>query len=61
MIFPEEYKLVGVKRTTYSSAEELIYFLTDYLIVEKENFDTCNADYEVYYVKKKRERPTQKS
>ena len=52
MIFPDEYKLVGVKRTTDSAAEELIYFLTDYLIVEKENSDTCNTDYEVYYVKK---------
>lgn len=52
MIFPDEYKLVGVKRTTDSAAEELIYFLTDYLIVEKEKSDTCNANYEVYYVKK---------
>ncbi len=52
MIFPDEYKLVGVKRSTNSTTEELIYFLTDYLIVEKENSDTCNANYEVYYVKK---------
>jgi len=52
MIFPDEYKLVGVKRTTDSAAEELIYFLTDYLIVEKENSDTFNTNYEVYYVKK---------
>ena len=52
MIFPGEYKLVGMKLSTNSAAEELIYFLTDYLIVEKENSDTCNANYEVYYVKK---------
>ena len=52
MIFPDEYKRVGVKRSTNSAGEELIYFLTDYLIVEKENFDTYSANYEVYYVKK---------
>ena len=52
MIFPDEYKLVGMKLSTNSAAEELIYFLTDYLIVEKENSDTFNTNYEVYYVKK---------
>ena len=52
MIFPGEYKLVGMKLSTNSAAEELIYFLTDYLIVEKENSDTFNTNYEVYYVKK---------
>jgi hypothetical protein len=52
MIFPDEYKRVGVKRSTNSAAEELIYFLTDYLIVEKENFETCNDNYGLYYVKK---------
>jgi hypothetical protein len=52
MIFPDEYKCVGVQRSTNQVAEELIYFLTDYLVVEKENSDTCNANYEIYYVKK---------
>jgi hypothetical protein len=52
MIFPDEYKHVSVKRSTNLAAEKLIYFLTDYLIVEKEKYDTDNSNYEVYYVQK---------
>lgn len=52
MIFPDEYKHVGVTKSLCSCAEEPIYFLTDYLIVEGENPETGRAEYGVYYVKK---------
>jgi hypothetical protein len=52
MIFPDEYKHVGVTKSLCSAAEEPIYFLTDYLITEKENPETGSSTYEVYYVKK---------
>jgi hypothetical protein len=52
MIFPDEYKYVGVTKSLCSRAEEPIYFLTDYLIVEREKNEIGSIDYEVYYVKK---------
>jgi hypothetical protein len=52
MIFPDEYKYVGVTKSLCSCAEEPIYFLTDYLIVEGEKTETGSGEYEVYYVKK---------
>jgi hypothetical protein len=52
MIFPDEYKHVGVTKATLAGTEELIYFLTDYLIEEKENPETGNPEYAVYHVRK---------
>jgi hypothetical protein len=52
MIFPDEYKHVGVTKALGSCAEEPIYFLTDYLIVEKENPKTGNVEYGIYDVEK---------
>jgi len=52
MIFPDEYKHVGMTKTLCSCAGELIYFLTDYLIIEKENPETSRVEYGIYYVKK---------
>jgi len=52
MIFPDEYKHVGVTKALCSCAEELIYFLTDYLIIEKEIPETGRVEYGIYYVKK---------
>jgi hypothetical protein len=52
MIFPDEYKHVGVTKASCADSEELIYFLTDYLIVEKENPQNGSSEYVVYYVEK---------
>jgi hypothetical protein len=52
MIFPDEYKHVGMTKTLCSCAGELIYFLTDYLIIEEENPETGRVEYGIYYVKK---------
>ncbi|HWR26062.1 MAG TPA: hypothetical protein VN278_07460 [Methanosarcina sp.] len=52
MIFPDEYKHVGVTKASCADSEELIYFLTDYLIVEKENPQNGSSEYAVYYVEK---------
>ncbi len=51
MIFPEEYKHVGVTKNFCPDAEEPIYFLTDYLIAESENSDGSSR-YAVYRVKR---------
>ena len=50
MIFPDEYKHVGMTKSFCPGAEEPIYFLTDYLIAEKENLQTSNSEYAVYHV-----------
>ena len=52
MIFPDEYKHVGVTKSLCPGAEEPIYFLTEYLISERENPQTGSSDYAVYYVRK---------
>jgi hypothetical protein len=52
MIFPDEYKNVGVTKSFCPGTEEPIYFLTDYLIVEKEDPLTGNSEYAIYRVKK---------
>lgn len=52
MIFPDEYKHVGVTKALCQCAEEPIYFLTDYMIVEKENPETGSVEYGIYHVKK---------
>ncbi|MCQ1535195.1 hypothetical protein FTO70_05735 [Methanosarcina sp. KYL-1] len=52
MIFPDEYKHVGVSKALPGGAEEPIYFLTEYLIVEKENPDKGIPEYSVYHVRK---------
>jgi hypothetical protein len=52
MIFPDEYKHVGVTKVLCRCAEEPIYFLTDYLIVENENHETGSVEYGIYHVKK---------
>lgn len=52
MIFPDEYKHVGVTKAFCPFADAQIYFLTDYLIVEKENPETGNVEYGIYYVRK---------
>lgn len=52
MIFPDEYKHVGVTKSLCPGADEPIYFLTDYLIAERENPETGSTEYEVYHVKK---------
>lgn len=52
MIFPDEYKHVGVTKALCPCADEPIYFLTDYLIVEKENPETGSVEYGIYHVKK---------
>jgi hypothetical protein len=59
MIFPEEYKHVGVTKTLHSETQEPIYFLTDYLIAETENFDGTH-EYSVYHVKRSGEGLLQK-
>lgn len=51
MIFPDEYKNVGVTKTLCSEPGGLIYFLTDYLIVENEKPEG-SPEYAVYYVEK---------
>ncbi|HEY3362854.1 MAG TPA: hypothetical protein VGK06_13845 [Methanosarcina sp.] len=50
MIFPDEYKHVGMTKSFCPGAEEPIYFLTDYLIAERENLQTGNFEYAVYHV-----------
>lgn len=52
MIFPDEYKHVGVTKALPAGAEELIYFLTDYLIEERENPETGSLEYALYSVRK---------
>ncbi len=52
MIFPEEYKHVGVSKSLPEGTEEPIYFLTEYLIVENEDPESGNIEYSVYHVKK---------
>lgn len=51
MIFPEEYKNVGVTKSLYSEPGGLIYFLTEYLIVENET-PSGIPEYAVYSVEK---------
>ncbi len=50
MIFPDEYKHVGVTKELPAGTEELIYFLTEYLIEERENPETGSSEYTVYHV-----------
>ncbi|KKH50936.1 hypothetical protein [Methanosarcina sp. 1.H.A.2.2] len=50
MIFPDEYKHVGVTKAFPTGTEELIYFLTEYLIEERENPETGSSEYAVYHV-----------
>lgn len=52
MIFPDEYKYVGVTKALPTGTEQLIYFLTEYLIEERENPETRSHEYAVYHVKK---------
>jgi hypothetical protein len=52
MIFPDEYKHVGVTKSKCEGTEEPIYFLTDYLITEEKNPETGKAEYGVYHVMK---------
>ncbi|MDW5550902.1 hypothetical protein [Methanosarcina sp.] len=52
MIFPDEYKHVGVTKSFCPDTEEPIYFLTDYLITEKESPQTGGCEYAVYHVRK---------
>lgn len=52
MIFPDEYKHIGVTKALPAGKEELIYFLTEYLIEERENPQTGNSEYAVYHVSK---------
>ncbi|AKB14133.1 MAG: hypothetical protein ACHQXK_07580 [Methanosarcina thermophila] len=52
MIFPDEYKNVGVTESFCPGTEEPIYFLTDYLIVKKGDPLTGNSEYAIYRVKK---------
>ncbi|MGB9928301.1 MAG: DUF7714 family protein [Methanosarcina sp.] len=50
MIFPEEYKNVGVAKGLRQN--DPIYFLTDYLIVESENPENKSFEYSIYFVEK---------
>jgi hypothetical protein len=52
MIFPDEYKHVGMTKSLCSGTEEPIYFLTDYLIAEREDPRTGDSEYTVYHVEK---------
>lgn len=56
MIFPNEYKCVGVSKALPEGREEPIYFLTDYLIIEKElpgdKTGQNGTEYSIYHVKK---------
>lgn len=52
MIFPDEYKNVGVTESFCPGTEEPIYFLTDYLIAEMEDPGTGNSKHAIYRVKK---------
>ncbi|MHC1756968.1 MAG: hypothetical protein AB9861_16335 [Methanosarcina sp.] len=51
MIFPDEYKHVGVTKALPAGTEELIYFLTEYLIEERENPETGSSEYTIYRVR----------
>jgi hypothetical protein len=52
MIFPDEYKNVGMTKSFCPDTDEPIYFLTDYLIAEKESPQTGSSEYAIYHVKK---------
>ena len=52
MIFPDEYKHVGVTKALPEGTEEPIYFLTEYLIEERENPETGSSEHAVYRVNK---------
>jgi hypothetical protein len=52
MIFPDEYKHVGMTKSLCSGTEEPIYFLTDYLIAEGEDPRTGDSEYIIYHVEK---------
>lgn len=53
MIFPDEYKCVGVTGISPAEVhEDIIYFLSDYMIVEDQISDS-NIEYSVYRVNKK--------
>lgn len=52
MIFPDEYKHVGMTKSLCPGTEEPIYFLTDYLIAEEEDPQTGDSEYAVYHVEK---------
>jgi hypothetical protein len=52
MIFPDEYKHVGVTKALPEGTEEPIYFLTEYLVEERENPETGSSEYAVYHVHK---------
>lgn len=57
MIFPDEYKYVGVTKVLPESTEEPVYFLTEYLIEEREkpekgSSEKGSSEYTVYRVKK---------
>jgi hypothetical protein len=52
MIFPDEYKRVGMTKSFCPDTEEPIYFLTDYLIAEREDPQAGSFEYAVYHVKK---------
>lgn len=51
MIFPDEYKHVGVTKALPPGTKEPIYFLTEYLIEERGNPES-GTEYAVYHVKK---------
>lgn len=52
MIFPDEYKHVGVTKALPTGTEEPVYFLTEYLIEERGNPEAGGSEYAVYHVKK---------
>ncbi|MBN2488216.1 MAG: hypothetical protein JXA98_04235 [Methanosarcinaceae archaeon] len=52
MIFPDEYKYVGVTTIHPDEAQDnTIYFLTKYMLVEQEN-NSCTTEYSLYHVTK---------
>lgn len=53
MIFPDEYKCIGVTEISPADVhEDIIYFLSDYMIVE-DHISGSDAEYSVYRVVKK--------
>lgn len=52
MIFPDEYKYVGVTKALPKGTEEPIYFLTEYLVEERKNPEKGSPEYAVYHVNK---------
>ncbi|MDD3246156.1 MAG: hypothetical protein PHF18_04780 [Methanosarcina sp.] len=52
MIFPDEYKYVGVTKALPEGTEEPIYFLTEYLVEERINSEKGSPEYAVYHVNK---------